>query len=166
MWLGLAGFAVIVLLMARRVNGAIMAGIMFTTFISWVPGHGASYLGAGADMAGGAERLDVFRKVVSLPDASKTSLTWNFSAFANSHLWIALVTFLYLDFLDATGTMCVRQQRALGFGVGGRALMWLRGLRRDSKRECWRPHPPAETPTPCPAVFVAPPNETGTRWRR
>ena len=123
MWLGLAGFAVIVLLMARRVNGAIMAGIMFTTFISWVPGHGASYLGAGADMAGGAERLDVFRKVVSLPDASKTSLTWNFSAFANSHLWIALVTFLYLDFLDATGTMCAPWGR-FGFRLGeGAALI-------------------------------------------
>lgn len=34
MWLGVAGFAVIALLMARRVNGAIMAGIAFVTFIS------------------------------------------------------------------------------------------------------------------------------------
>lgn len=40
-----------------------------------------------------------------MPDASKTSLTWSFSAFGNSHLWVALLTFLYLDFLDATGTM-------------------------------------------------------------
>jgi xanthine/uracil/vitamin C permease (AzgA family) len=42
MWLGVAGFLVIVILMARRVNGAIMMGILFTTFISWIPMHSAS----------------------------------------------------------------------------------------------------------------------------
>lgn len=46
-----------------------------------------------------------FKRVVSLPNAQKTSLTWHFSAFGKGRLWIALITFLYLDFLDATGTM-------------------------------------------------------------
>lgn len=104
LWLGLAGFLLIVLLMARRVNGAIMAGIMATTFVSWVPGHGASFLGAGSDVAGGAARLEEFRRVVSLPDARATSLAWSFSAFANSQLWVALVTFLYLDFLGESSS--------------------------------------------------------------
>ena len=44
-------------------------------------------------------------QVVSLPNAQKTALAWSFSAFADSNLWVALLTFLYLDFLDATGTM-------------------------------------------------------------
>ncbi|KIZ05321.1 putative MFS transporter, AGZA family, xanthine/uracil permease [Monoraphidium neglectum] len=105
MWLGVAGFTVIVVLMSRRVNGAIMLGILFTTFISWIPGHGASYLGSDTDIPGGEDRLETFRHVVSVPNAAKTSLTWSFGAFTNSHLWVALVTFLYLDFLDATGTM-------------------------------------------------------------
>lgn len=105
MWLGIAGFVVIVILMARRVNGAIMAGILFTTFISWIPNHRASYLGPGTDIPGGEERFETFRNVVSVPNAQKTSLTWSFNAFSNSQLWVALVTFLYLDFLDATGTM-------------------------------------------------------------
>jgi hypothetical protein len=39
------------------------------------------------------------------PRPTQTSLTWSFSAFSNSQLWVALITFLYLDFLDATGTM-------------------------------------------------------------
>ena len=70
-----------------------------------MPGHGASYLGAGSDIAGGAERLATFRRVVSAPDASRTALAWSFSAFKEGQLWVALFTFLYLDFLDATGSM-------------------------------------------------------------
>lgn len=54
---------------------------------------------------GGAGRLEYFRNVVSLPDARKTTLTWSFDAFGKSELWVALITFLYLDFLDATGTL-------------------------------------------------------------
>ena len=38
--------------MMRRVKGAIMAGILFTTFISWIPGHNASYLGEGSQVDG------------------------------------------------------------------------------------------------------------------
>jgi len=40
-----------------------------------------------------------------VPDASKTTLAWSFAAFGRSDLWVALITFLYLDFLDATGTL-------------------------------------------------------------
>jgi len=130
MWLGVAGFIVIVVLMARHVNGAIMLGILFCTLISWIPGHGASYLGKGADIPGGLDRLREFRQVVSVPDATKTSLTWNFSAFGNSQLWVALITFLYLDFLDATGTMCVERARVDGgvgeVGVGWGGVGWMR----------------------------------------
>lgn len=53
--------------------------------------------------AGGEERMQYFRHVVSVPNASKTALAWSFSAFRQGELWIALITFLYLDFLDATG---------------------------------------------------------------
>lgn len=52
MWLGIAGLGLMALLMAKRVKGAIMIGILFTTFISWIPGHGASYLGAGSQVPG------------------------------------------------------------------------------------------------------------------
>lgn len=59
-----------------------------------IPGHGASYLGEGSQIPGGAARLDVFKHVVSVPDASKTTLAWSFSAFGKSELWVALITFL------------------------------------------------------------------------
>jgi hypothetical protein len=54
---------------------------------------------------GGVERLNFFKNVVAVPDASKTTLAWSFAAFGRSELWVALITFLYLDFLDATGTL-------------------------------------------------------------
>ncbi|WIA38688.1 hypothetical protein OEZ86_001993 [Tetradesmus obliquus] len=105
MWLGICGLAFMVLLTGRRVKGAIMYGILFTTFMSWIPGHAASFLGDNPQVPGGAERFEFFRKVVSVPDARKTTLAWSFDAFHKSELWVALVTFLYLDFLDATGTL-------------------------------------------------------------
>eukprot|EP00879_Flechtneria_rotunda_P028146 GHRR01030225.1.p1 GENE.GHRR01030225.1~~GHRR01030225.1.p1 ORF type:complete len:225 (+),score=33.25 GHRR01030225.1:721-1395(+) len=52
MWLGICGLAVMALLMARRIKGSIMVGILFATFISWIPGHGASYLGADSQIRG------------------------------------------------------------------------------------------------------------------
>lgn len=54
---------------------------------------------------GGVERFNYFKNVVAVPDASKTTLAWSFAAFHRSELWVALITFLYLDFLDATGTL-------------------------------------------------------------
>ncbi|WIA36283.1 hypothetical protein OEZ86_007609 [Tetradesmus obliquus] len=105
MWLGICGLTIMAMLMARRVKGAIMVGILFTTFISWIPNHGASFLGANSQIPGGADRYEFFRNVVSVPNAKKTTLAWNFDAFHKSELWVALITFLYLDFLDATGTL-------------------------------------------------------------
>lgn len=62
-------------------------------------------IGALLAAAGGVERFNYFKNVVAVPDASKTTLAWSFAAFGRSELWVALITFLYLDFLDATGTL-------------------------------------------------------------
>ncbi|KIY95064.1 putative MFS transporter, AGZA family, xanthine/uracil permease, partial [Monoraphidium neglectum] len=119
LWLGVSGLLVMALLMGRRVKGAIMVGILWTTFIAWIPGHGASYLGDGSQIMGGGERFEFFKRVVSVPDARKTTLAWSFDAFHTTELWVALVTFLYLDFLDATGTLfsmaTMLNQRIPGF---------------------------------------------------
>lgn len=52
MWLGIAGLGLMAVLIAKRVKGAIMIGILFTTFISWIPGHQASYLGDSSPVPG------------------------------------------------------------------------------------------------------------------
>jgi xanthine/uracil/vitamin C permease (AzgA family) len=41
-----------VLLMGRRVKGSIMIGILFVTFISWIPNHAATYFGEASQVKG------------------------------------------------------------------------------------------------------------------
>jgi AGZA family xanthine/uracil permease-like MFS transporter len=69
----------------------------------YCPGTSVSYLTAATP--GGEERFEYFRKVVDVPNPSKTAGALDFAALRNPDAWIALITFLYLDFLDATGTL-------------------------------------------------------------
>jgi AGZA family xanthine/uracil permease-like MFS transporter len=62
-----------------------------------------SYLTAATP--GGAERFEYFKNVVDVPNPTKTALALDFGGLKNGQAWIALITFLYLDFLDATGTL-------------------------------------------------------------
>lgn len=78
-------------------------GVLFATIISWIPGSSVSFLTDATP--GGAERFEYFRRVVDVPNPTKTSLLLNWDGLRNGDAWVALVTFLYLDFLDATGTL-------------------------------------------------------------
>ena len=49
--------------------------------------------------------MEYFRHVVALPSLSATGAKLSFNGFVTGELWIALVTFLYIDFLDTTGTL-------------------------------------------------------------
>ncbi|KXZ52152.1 hypothetical protein GPECTOR_10g781 [Gonium pectorale] len=104
LWLGIMGGMMMVLLMARGFRGAIMTAILFVTFVSWIPDHDASFLGKSSQIPGGEERYHYFKKVVQRPDTSVTDLELDFGAFGKSQLWAALISFLYLDLLDCTGT--------------------------------------------------------------
>ncbi len=55
--------------------------------------------------AGGADRLNEFKRVVDVPTLKGTGGAISFKGFQSGELWIALVTFLYVDFLDTTGTL-------------------------------------------------------------
>jgi len=105
MWLGLSGFLLIALCMRQRVRGAMLVGILWVTFISWIPGSAVSYLGDGASIPGGGDRMSYFKNVVAAPDASKTAGQLDFGGMKHGQAWLALITFLYVDFLDATGTL-------------------------------------------------------------
>jgi AGZA family xanthine/uracil permease-like MFS transporter len=105
LWLGLSGFVLIALCMRQRVRGAMLVGILWVTFISWIPDHAASFLGADAPIAGGADRMSYFKNVVATPNASFTAGKLDFGGLADGQAWLALITFLYVDFLDATGTL-------------------------------------------------------------
>ncbi|WIA31315.1 hypothetical protein OEZ86_002217 [Tetradesmus obliquus] len=103
MWLGIWAGVLIVVLTYYEVKAGIMYGVLFATLVSWIPGSTVSYLTDATP--GGAERFDYFRRVVDVPNPSKTALALQWSALKNGDAWVALITFLYLDFLDATGTL-------------------------------------------------------------
>ena len=48
------------------VQGSIIIGILFVTFISWIPGQGASYLGSSADGYPGALQHAVAQQACKL----------------------------------------------------------------------------------------------------
>lgn len=50
LWLGISGGMLMVLLMAKGFRGAIIMAVLFVTFVSWIPGHGASYLGEASQI--------------------------------------------------------------------------------------------------------------------
>lgn len=52
MWLGIAGGILMAILLFAGVKGSLVIGILFVTVISWIPGHGASYLGPDSSIAG------------------------------------------------------------------------------------------------------------------
>ncbi|KAL6779278.1 hypothetical protein ACKKBG_A11660 [Auxenochlorella protothecoides x Auxenochlorella symbiontica] len=105
MWLGIAGGFISALCLYVGVKGALIIGIAFVTVISWIPGHAATYLGSTSAIPGGEARLQVFRKIVAAPTLDATGLAWSWDAFDTSELWVVLITLLYIDLLDCTGTL-------------------------------------------------------------
>jgi len=105
MWLGIFGGALMVLLAVHNIKASILYGILFVTFISWIPSSSATYFTDKSQIPGGEERYEYFKLGATVPDVSKTGGKLEFSGLAKADTWIALITFLYLDFLDATSTM-------------------------------------------------------------
>ena len=66
--------------------------------------------------------MDYFRNVVALPSLAATGFKLSFKGFVTGELWIALVTFLYIDFLDTTGTLFSMASFINNYIPGARAL--------------------------------------------
>ncbi|KAK9473751.1 MFS transporter AGZA family xanthine/uracil permease, partial [Dipodascopsis tothii] len=104
MWLGIfCGGFVTVFLMLYRVKGAVIAGIMLVSIISWPRTTDVTYFPYDDT---GDTRFDFFKKVVTFHKMDKILVAqdWNVSA-AGGQFWLALITFLYVDILDTTGTL-------------------------------------------------------------
>lgn len=104
MWIGIfcGGMLTCVLLM-YRVKGAIIAGILLVSIISWPRPTDVTYF---PHTAAGDDSFDFFKKVVTFHGIEKTLLVqeWNLSG-VGGQFGLALITFLYVDILDATGVM-------------------------------------------------------------
>lgn len=104
MWIGIfCGGIFTVILMMYRVKGAIIAGILLVSVISWPRGTPVTYFPYDAV---GDDAFDFFRKVVDFHKIDKIMNVqdWNVAQYGGQ-FGLALITFLYVDILDCTGTL-------------------------------------------------------------
>jgi len=101
-WIGIAGMLVMVILLAYKFNSSFIIGIGFVTVISWFRGTAVSYF---TDDSLGNARFEYFKEVVAVESLSKVTAKWDFSEASGSDYAVALITLLYVDFLDTSGTM-------------------------------------------------------------
>lgn len=105
LWLGLfCGGMFTAILMMYRVKGAIIAGILLVSICSWPRGTPVSYF--TYDDIGNAN-FDFFKQVVSFHQIKRTLnvLDWDIGGANGGQFALALITFLYVDILDCTGTL-------------------------------------------------------------
>lgn len=104
MWVGIfcGGFLTAILL-AYRVKGAIIAGILLVSIISWPRNTAVTYFTHDTI---GNDNFNFFKKVVTFHSIKETLVaqTWDISG-ASGQFGLALITFLYVDILDCTGTL-------------------------------------------------------------
>lgn len=90
-------------LMMYRVKGAIIAGIALVSIISWPRPTEVTYFPYTSI---GNDRFDFFKKVAYFHGIEKTLnvLHWDVGS-VSGEFGLALITFLYVDILDTTGTL-------------------------------------------------------------
>ncbi|KAL7585375.1 hypothetical protein Lser_V15G44036 [Lactuca serriola] len=101
-WLGVVGFVIIGYCLVKNVKGAMIYGIVFVTAVSWFRN---TQVTAFPDTPAGDAAYDYFKKVVDVHKIESTAGALSFSSINKGYFWEALVTFLYVDILDTTGTL-------------------------------------------------------------
>ncbi|KAJ2038068.1 hypothetical protein GGI03_002599 [Coemansia sp. RSA 2337] len=100
-WLGILGLMLIGTMLLYRLKGAILIGIALVAIISWPRPTSVTYF---PYTPAGTDAFNFFKKVVTFHPIESTlnQFHWDLSS---GEVWIALITFLYVDILDCTGTM-------------------------------------------------------------
>lgn len=101
-WLAIVGFVIIAYCMVKNVKGAMIYGIVFVTAVSWFRNTKVT---AFPHTAAGDSAYDYFKKVVEFHPIKKTAGALSFKGLNKGNFWEAMVTFLYVDILDTTGTL-------------------------------------------------------------
>lgn len=104
MWIGIfCGGVLTAILMLYRVKGAIIAGIILVSIISWPRATPVTYF---PYTQVGDSNFDFFRRVVDFHQIQHVLNVqeWNIGGYGGQ-FGLALITFLYVDILDCTGTL-------------------------------------------------------------
>ncbi|KDN48909.1 hypothetical protein RSAG8_02262, partial [Rhizoctonia solani AG-8 WAC10335] len=100
MWLGIfVGGIFTTLLLLYRVRGAIIIGILLVSIISWPRTTPVTLF---PHTAVGDSNFDFFKKVVTFHKLEKIGNALDYN-YGKGQVWIALITFLYVDLFDTTG---------------------------------------------------------------
>ncbi|KAJ1926997.1 hypothetical protein EC988_010259, partial [Linderina pennispora] len=100
-WVGIMGLVIIAILMAYKVKGSVLIGILIVAIISWPRTSKVTYF---PYTEAGDEAFAFFKKVVTFHPIEMILGKYDFNA-SGGQFWIALITFLYVDILDCTGTL-------------------------------------------------------------
>ncbi|GLT94616.1 hypothetical protein SLE2022_123450 [Rubroshorea leprosula] len=101
-WLGVVGFVIIAYCLVKNIKGAMIYGIVFVTAVSWFRNTKVTVF-PNTDTRDSA--YDYFKKVVDIHLIQSTAGALSFKSIGKASFWEALVTFLYVDILDTTGTL-------------------------------------------------------------
>ncbi|KAJ3038446.1 hypothetical protein HDV00_000638 [Rhizophlyctis rosea] len=101
-WMGILGFMIMAMLLSYRVKGSIIISIIFISAVSWFRNSEVTYF---PYTPAGDTMFDYFKKVVDVPRLRLIGGVLSFEAMHTKEVWIALITFLYVDILDMTGTL-------------------------------------------------------------
>ncbi|KAJ0979227.1 hypothetical protein J5N97_014701 [Dioscorea zingiberensis] len=101
-WLAAVGFLIISYCLIKNIKGAIIYGVIFVTVVSWFRNTSVTVF---PDSPSGDDAFHYFKKVVDVHKIESTAGALRFSGITQPYFWEALVTFLYVDILDTTGTL-------------------------------------------------------------
>ncbi|XP_072985955.1 adenine/guanine permease AZG1 [Typha latifolia] len=101
-WLAVVGFVIISFCLIKNIKGAMIYGIVFVTAISWFRNTAVT---AFPNTTTGNDNYDYFKKVIDVHRIKSTAGALSFKGIGKGYFWEALVTFLYVDVLDTTGTL-------------------------------------------------------------
>ncbi|KAG4126949.1 hypothetical protein ERO13_D10G187400v2 [Gossypium hirsutum] len=102
LWLGIVGFVIIAYCLVKNIKGAMIYGIVFVTAVSWFRN---TRVAAFPNTDAGNSAYEYFKKVVDVHLIETTAGALSFKNLGKGYFWEALVTFLYVDILDTTGTL-------------------------------------------------------------
>ncbi|CAL9763265.1 unnamed protein product [Musa acuminata subsp. burmannicoides] len=101
-WLAVVGFLIIAFCLIKNIKGAMIYGIVFVTAVSWFRHTSVT---AFPNTPAGSDAYRYFKKVVDVHRIESTAGALSFKGIGTGRFWEALVTFLYVDVLDTTGTL-------------------------------------------------------------
>ncbi|PKI37444.1 hypothetical protein CRG98_042159 [Punica granatum] len=102
LWLGIVGFVITAYCLAKNMKGAMIYGIVFVTVVSWFRNTSVTTF---PNTESGNSAYAYFKKVIDIHVIEKTAGALSFASIGKGSFWEAVITFLYVDILDTTGSL-------------------------------------------------------------